>query len=284
MPVSLLPHILDQPIADGCIRCLKPSPEAAQIITGFLVVPPAAVVSEAMAFSDGMPTLVFTGAGKKIRFSGVGGSYQLDSAWMNSPYLEQARILQEPGAELFVVRFHPHSFYQLFDRAAPGYGDRDCRGLPEALGPGGALLLKSVQQAGSVRAKIAAVEAFVITRCKAAGQPNAMLERALIKIRQLKGHISVQELSQQLRVSSKWLERHFLSSLGLSPKEYIRLQRFLHAFAALSLHRNNDLGSLALAYGYYDQNHFTREFRRFAGKAPLQYLESLKPGLRDASI
>jgi AraC-like DNA-binding protein len=59
----------------------------------------------------------------------------------------------------------------------------------------------------------------------------------------------------------------FRRAVGLTPKRYCRVRRFQRA---LALPRGS-LGALALAAGYSDQAHFTREFRALAGLTPGEY-------------
>ena len=59
----------------------------------------------------------------------------------------------------------------------------------------------------------------------------------------------------------------FRRAVGLAPKLHCRVQRFQRALAR----PRASLGQLALAAGYSDQAHFTREFRAFAGLTPGEY-------------
>ena len=52
----------------------------------------------------------------------------------------------------------------------------------------------------------------------------------------------------------------------MPPKAVGRILRFERAVARLRA--GDDLGALALDCGYYDQAHFNRDFREFAGVTP----------------
>jgi len=100
-----------------------------------------------------------------------------------------------------------------------------------------------------------------------------LLEAAIQRIDQLKGCISVANLIQEIGVNYKWLERKFSQYLNLSPKEYIRTIRFLYAYLSLQ-QDSTDLLSLALNNGFYDYNHFLKEFKGFTGKTPVDYIST----------
>jgi AraC-like DNA-binding protein len=68
----------------------------------------------------------------------------------------------------------------------------------------------------------------------------------------------------------------FQHSVGLTPKLYCRVFRFQQALQALASGPTVPVAQIALAAGYSDQAHFTRDFQEFAGVAPGHYRE-LKP-------
>lgn len=72
-----------------------------------------------------------------------------------------------------------------------------------------------------------------------------------------------------LQQSDRQQRRRFQELVGLSPKRLQRIQRLQLAMSQLG---QRDLAAVALEAGYFDQPHFTREFREFTGQTPSQYL------------
>jgi AraC-like DNA-binding protein len=63
-----------------------------------------------------------------------------------------------------------------------------------------------------------------------------------------------------------------LTHVGLPPKTYARMFRFrLVVDVVQSRRAAPDWAQLAMACGYYDQSHFNREFREFAGLSPTEF-------------
>ncbi|TCC99764.1 AraC family transcriptional regulator [Pedobacter frigidisoli] len=87
------------------------------------------------------------------------------------------------------------------------------------------------------------------------------------------GIITVRNVSNNVGVNYKWLERNFAQHIGLLPKEYIQLQRFIHAYNELLGDKNIDLMRVAIRNGYYDSNHFLKDFKAYTGKTPRAYLK-----------
>jgi AraC-like DNA-binding protein len=84
----------------------------------------------------------------------------------------------------------------------------------------------------------------------------------------------VDEIQQRSGYSPRHFIELFHSAVGLTPKHYYRVRRFSSALARLARATSDDevkLADLALAAGYSDQAHFSREFRELAGVAPSTY-------------
>lgn len=99
------------------------------------------------------------------------------------------------------------------------------------------------------------------------GAPDAALTMSppgrLGSAMQLLGRLSVEATASSLGVSSRQLRRLVTDNCGLTPKAYqrvVRLRRFLA--------NTQPLAHAALAVGYADQAHLTREVSRPCGLSP----------------
>jgi AraC-like DNA-binding protein len=84
---------------------------------------------------------------------------------------------------------------------------------------------------------------------------------------------SIQELCSFNGGYYKKLERSFLRYVGYTPKYYSRIVRFNKALRQLSL-QSISMTSAGYACGYFDQSHFIKDFRQFAGTTPKNFLKS----------
>jgi methylphosphotriester-DNA--protein-cysteine methyltransferase len=78
-------------------------------------------------------------------------------------------------------------------------------------------------------------------------------------------------------VSRKHLWLRFTRELGLSPKAYARLRRFVWTLARLRESTSVEWPRLAAAAGYSDQAHLVRDFRRAAFASPTEFLRARTP-------
>ena len=92
-----------------------------------------------------------------------------------------------------------------------------------------------------------------------------------------RGSVSITDLASQLAASERTMERVFREEIGLSPKLACRIARFRHAIDILHRAPGTGLATVAHHTGYFDQPHFTREFRAFAGVTPREWRAEQAP-------
>lgn len=87
------------------------------------------------------------------------------------------------------------------------------------------------------------------------------------------GLITIKMLSKEYGWNDKKTERLFLKYVGFTPGQFIKIIRFRRAVEKLFAGYEN-LTNLAYDTGFYDQSHFIREFYRYAGNKPSDFLKS----------
>lgn len=101
---------------------------------------------------------------------------------------------------------------------------------------------------------------------------HAGTRAALARVNAAPGRWRIADLSDAVGMSRRRLEELFRAGVGLTPKQLQRLARFRRALETIG--RAPDIGwsAFALDCGYYDQAHFSNEFRHHAGIGPTAYL------------
>lgn len=74
-------------------------------------------------------------------------------------------------------------------------------------------------------------------------------------------------------VNYKLIERSFRYKVGLGPKKILQVFRFNKAIQQIGIHPDPDYSRFAVAYGYYDKSHFTKEFYNFTGMSPSTFVK-----------
>jgi AraC-like DNA-binding protein len=96
------------------------------------------------------------------------------------------------------------------------------------------------------------------------------LEQAIKIIHESHGVIAVAALCQQCGFSERQAERLFKRCIGLPPKFYARVVRFSHIFQ-VAQEKQLSWSEVGLESGFYDQAHFIKDFKAFAGEDPSRY-------------
>jgi AraC-like DNA-binding protein len=125
-----------------------------------------------------------------------------------------------------------------------------------------------VALAPDMAARVRCIETALLALLRENGRTDTAVDRGLELIEKSGGQIRVAELAAEIGVSCRHLTRQFQRAVGLSPKEFGRISRFLRALRLLSAGKPRSLLEIALACGYFDQAHFNHEFRELAGMSP----------------
>ena len=78
---------------------------------------------------------------------------------------------------------------------------------------------------------------------------------------------AVRTLARRMRTSPSTLYRAFMDVVGQAPQAFFKTVRFRQALRTI-LETKEQGTAIALDHGYYDQAHFIKEMRRFAGTSP----------------
>jgi len=86
------------------------------------------------------------------------------------------------------------------------------------------------------------------------------------------GRCSLDEVIARSGVGRRQFERRFRDAVGLSPKRFASVLRLRSVFDVLQDDPHSDGTGAALAAGYFDQSHLIRDFRRYVGCTPAQFV------------
>jgi AraC-like DNA-binding protein len=148
----------------------------------------------------------------------------------------------------------------------------------EDLGGRFARLPDRLAVAGDWTTRFAALDAFLAARLAEARAPAPGVAWAWAALRATHGATPVGALAAELGWSRRRLASTFREQVGLPPKRYARILRFRHVLRRLDGRPEAQWAEIAYDCGYYDQAHFNRDFRAFAGTTPTDYLGRRLPG------
>ena len=148
--------------------------------------------------------------------------------------------------------------------------------LDDVLGARGRRLLERLAEPGSWAARLDLLDAEL-----GGADPGPALSPEVEWLRDqlaaCRGAARVEPLMDETGWSRRHVTERFRHQLGVAPKTYARLLRFEHAGALLvDAAPGRTLADVAMAAGYYDQSHLTRDFAALAGMTPGAYAADLE--------
>jgi AraC-like DNA-binding protein len=129
-----------------------------------------------------------------------------------------------------------------------------------------------VTVARDMATRVRIIEAMLLEALRTNGRRDHAVERCVELIQNSVEPTSVKELGSIIGLSTRQLARRFQNVIGMSPKEFVRVNRFIRAAHRLRVHARASLTETAYDCGYFDQAHFNHEFRRFAGMTPGEFI------------
>lgn len=89
---------------------------------------------------------------------------------------------------------------------------------------------------------------------------------------------TVEQMAREACVSFRTLDRLFHNYIGLSPKEYLKIERLKFAIGLMRTRCRQSLTEIALDSGYFDQPHFNKDFKKVIGITPAGFRSMIDSG------
>jgi AraC-like DNA-binding protein len=188
--------------------------------------------------------------------------------------MKQFLEIEPSGRSGFVaVRFHARGAYRFF-RPPLIEITNSVVDLNEIWNRRATEYTERVAIARGMSARMRVVEQMLLEALQENGRRDCAVERGVHLIQSAGEPITIKELASTIGLSSRQLARRFKNAIGLSPKEFVRLDRFIRAARRLRGGTESKFTETAHACDYFDQPHFNNDFREFSGMTPTEFIAS----------
>jgi AraC-like DNA-binding protein len=158
----------------------------------------------------------------------------------------------------------------------------DARGTNNAVTPLGAqweTLVRRLERLvlqGQYERAWQTLQRFLIQRPLLRSADLKLVQAAAKLLDETQGQFRIEDLADSCHTSVRQLQRRFNQVIGTTPKQFARTIRFELAQRRLMFDPDTELTALAYECGYFDQAHFIKDFKAFAGKTPSDYAGSMR--------
>jgi AraC-like DNA-binding protein len=167
------------------------------------------------------------------------------------------------------IRFYPHTAAIFLDDRIDIFNDR-VFDFAEVAGEEARVLHDRLLESSDLMKQISLLESFLMKKLLVFKERNSTFDMVSAIIKEMQGEDffdNIQDIASRYGITSRYLQRLFVQYTGLSPKLYIKINRFQKSLMLTSA-KEESLTTVAYLSGYFDQSHFVRDFKLFTGVAP----------------
>lgn len=164
------------------------------------------------------------------------------------------------------VGFHPGGMYRLlgFSMSEMIDGSYDATDI---FGNEMCEVNNKLQEAKSFDEINKVIEAFLLGKVKILKR-SLPFDSAMLELLRFNGNVAIEKIASIACLSLRQFERISKERIGISPKTFARLIRFSKAYRLREEFPLLNWTQIAYECGYFDQTHFIRDFKEFAGIPP----------------
>ena len=200
-------------------------------------------------------------------------------SWDKSPdftilglYTQPYEVRFSKFVNVFGIRFYPDGIRNIF-------------GIPPAeflatFDDGADILGKSlhefcdkIRSLDRAESQIKLADNFIRSQLRDHYLPYDYTHIAMNLIRKTAGISAYQQLTKQVPISGRQLQREFKKQYGITVSEYMRLSR-MNATQNYILSKNASLSRISHDLQFSDQSHFIREFKNYVGLSPGKFMKN----------
>jgi AraC-like DNA-binding protein len=189
--------------------------------------------------------------------------------WVAGPDTGPVSVSREPGSVIVGIRFRPGAGPAILGPSGHELLNARPR-LADIWGRRAESLAARLHDSGSADEARTVLDA-VFAREAGFRDPDDAMELVVLLLSAGPSQLSIRGVASEVGLSERQLHRRSLRSFGYGVKTLERILRF-RRFLGIAAMSRPDLATTALACGYADQAHLTRECRMLSGRTPRSLL------------
>lgn len=252
-----------------------PHPDLASLVKCYwtLEVPAEAATQKQRIVPDGCLEMFFI-LGKDVKRYTSGDEFIIQPRDMVLGQITKPFFIEPTGyVHSFAVRFYPYGFANFVSMPISRLANKETP-LASLFGKVTAKALsQKINKAKDTGARIKIIEEFLFGRMHEAASIDNIVKTTVDTMLLTKGGTSIKAVLRDNPTKRRQLERKFLRSIGMSPKQLGKVIRLQTALKMMHTDHPESLTKIAYESDYYDQAHFTKDFKEFTGTTPGEFFQ-----------
>jgi AraC-like DNA-binding protein len=184
------------------------------------------------------------------------------------------RVQLRDGMLITGIRLRPGAWHAVFGCSAFQF----LNGAPllSDIAPGARQLHQAVLQSGNLADRLAALEAWVRDALVRATSDDHTIVAAC-RMLTADPVVAISAIADSMDWNVRTMHRRFLAACGYGPKHFQKIMRIQAVLRTAQAIPSAGLAELAIAAGFADQAHMTRDFRSITGLTPADYFRAAAP-------
>ncbi|WP_259071326.1 helix-turn-helix domain-containing protein [Mucilaginibacter sp. X4EP1] len=171
---------------------------------------------------------------------------------------------------MFGIRFFAHTAACFFNERVAEFNDQVID-FKDIGGKATTILHSKLQEAKTPEQRVDLVDAFLLRRLSLNKFTRLKLVTSIMNdLGRDDFFENINSIAARYGVSSRYLQKIFLTYSGLSPNLFSKIMRFQKSIHLVS-GKSSSLTTIAHQCGYFDQSHFIKDFKFFTGVAPSRF-------------
>jgi AraC-like DNA-binding protein len=181
-------------------------------------------------------------------------------------------VIFNGDVKLFTIQFRPNGFYQLFGIPSQSITD-NIFDTSDIIPNGTTLYNEQLCEAIDLLEMKKISDKFLLSHLvkNKNSDPYHSITSTSSLIFANNGNVNIKSLANEANMSLKRFEIKFTEQVGIPPKLFARITRFNHALMVKMRNMSKSWTDISNLCGYYDQMHFIKEFKEFAGDSPANF-------------
>jgi AraC-like DNA-binding protein len=220
-------------------------------------------------YADGFPGIIFSKS--RNPFYLQPRNKKLSEFYLYGQTIEPISLDVKGAFKMICMRLFPFAARILLG-VDPKILNDDCFDLRQITNIDTNQTLKKLNSVGNKNELVNIIENYFHELLRDASlNPDYRIKLAINLILSKNGMVSIKEIRDQLHVTERTLERHFLKEIGVTAKQFSKIIQFSSSMNRITEADYVNLTEIGYENGFADQSHFIRSFKRFTGKTPKEF-------------